>query len=405
MSDKKKYLILTYNFPPDASIGSRRWAKFTKYLVKSGVNVKVLTTQTDNQFSPWDQDVKNIHCTRLKNNYPQILDTTPISVFDRIRYRLALIRLTLIARGTIYDRGILLQKSILSELEKRYQLDRPQIIIANGPPHSFLYYLALFKKNHPEVSCWGDFRDPWTWWYNMGYAALKGRRKIHEEELEKKVVTTLDRIFVPDQDMMNYLGAKYPQQKNKIELLPHGFDPNDFENTSSKVNVNTGKVLKLVMAGTMYAGLDKEIKFFNDWILAADGKVSLSIYTSDLKYRDIFERNLFVEYHAPIKSNKFYEKLMMESDFFVLIYPETFKNYFATKFYEVCAAKVPFIYIGTEGNTASFIENKKLGLWLNSKIIEKEFEYFYETLNDYTFEPQLDFLSEFNFESITKKLE
>ena len=54
----KKVLIVSYVFPPKSGIGGRRWAKFSKYLNRMDIDLKVLTFQkkNDSNFSNWSKD-------------------------------------------------------------------------------------------------------------------------------------------------------------------------------------------------------------------------------------------------------------------------------------------------------------------------------------------------------------
>jgi hypothetical protein len=55
----KKVLIVSYIFPPKSGIGGRRWAKFSKYLNRMDIDIKVLTFQkkNDSNFSNWSKDI------------------------------------------------------------------------------------------------------------------------------------------------------------------------------------------------------------------------------------------------------------------------------------------------------------------------------------------------------------
>jgi len=70
----KNILIIAYKFPPMGGIGTRRWAKFAKYLAKDGYKVYVLTINYKKiDKVNWLKDIENnenIIIHRIKSAYP-----------------------------------------------------------------------------------------------------------------------------------------------------------------------------------------------------------------------------------------------------------------------------------------------------------------------------------------------
>ena len=88
----KKILIVTHIFPPTPGIGGRRWAKFAKYLSKTGNEVSVISAENHSiEKSQWEKDVldSGIQVHRLPLLYPEILGTNPNSVFQKLHYKIA----------------------------------------------------------------------------------------------------------------------------------------------------------------------------------------------------------------------------------------------------------------------------------------------------------------------------
>ncbi|MFI5203102.1 MAG: hypothetical protein ACHQF2_01300 [Flavobacteriales bacterium] len=400
MKNHHKFLIISYNFPPDPSVGSRRWAKFAKYLVAGGNRVTVLSAASASKKSPWDQDVQGIKVIRLPQRYPSVLNKTPTSIFEKIAYRYWIFILKLLKRGTIYDRGIFWKKQLIASVKKIIAEDKIDIVIVNGPPHRLIYYTAALKQEFPEVKFWCDLRDPWTWWYNMGYAHLKPADKKFELNMERTAITNMDRVFVPIVDMKKVLDEKYPELSNKIEILPHGFDPDDIQ---VKLQQNGEKCIRLIYFGSLYLGLDEFYSKLLQWLVQQNGKVTLDIFTSDSNYSDIFKRTNHIRIHSPLSSREIF-KVAATYDYFLLVYPEQFKNYFATKFYELVAAKIPIVYVGHKGETSVFIEDKRLGYYFN--VENPDFDAMMKSLEGKNaFACNDDFIGDYNFKNLVARLQ
>jgi hypothetical protein len=58
---EQKNILIICTFPPAPSIGGRRWAKFSKYLTRAGINVSVFAAKSNKgDKSLWTKDVEDI---------------------------------------------------------------------------------------------------------------------------------------------------------------------------------------------------------------------------------------------------------------------------------------------------------------------------------------------------------
>mgnify|MGYP000105882488 FL=1 len=86
---KKKLLVISYTFPPSKKVGGRRWSKFSKYLIKSDVDIRVLTS-TDNISEEPIYDFENLtDCVDF--NYPKYLGINPSNMLEKVLYKFSLI--------------------------------------------------------------------------------------------------------------------------------------------------------------------------------------------------------------------------------------------------------------------------------------------------------------------------
>lgn len=392
-------LIVTFHFPPDNNISARRWAKFSKYIHRKGHKVYVLTTHIRKKSSinlSWNDDVKGIKIYRIKNKYSPYLSGNPKTWHEKILYKVHYILYRFLYKGNIYDRALKSKKIILRESVKIITKHAINTIIVNGPPHRLMYYISLLKKRFPNVNFIFDFRDPWTWWYNLGYRNLSDKRKKIEFYMQTNVIKNADAVLVPIEEMKNKIQELYPDiLPGKIVVLPHAYDEDDIVIDKALIKNNTKQEINFVYFGSLYLGLEK---FYSKLIsqLNQFQQAKLHIYTGDGNYNNIFRKSNKVFVHPYINTSKLFKTIVSNCDYFLLVYPEEFKNYFSSKFYEIIALRMPILYFGYPGETAEFIINNKLGVFVNIE-------------NDYFLQDalaklkQLDYNYNFNISAYTFK--
>ena len=89
---QKKLLVISYTFPPSNKVGGRRWSKFSKYLIKSNIDVRILTSY-NNIGEQWEQDLLDLKdkIDFINFNYPKHLGIYPLSIFHKFLYKASLI--------------------------------------------------------------------------------------------------------------------------------------------------------------------------------------------------------------------------------------------------------------------------------------------------------------------------
>lgn len=237
----KKFLIITYYWPPAGGAGVMRWAKMTKYIAAYGWTPVVYT--------PSNGEV-GVHDDSLLKEIPEstVVVKTPIwepytiyktflgrkkkdklySGFINEKKKASLAqKISIFIRGNFFipdARMFWIRPSV--KFLKKYLAENPvDAIISTGPPHSM--HLIAEKVHRATGIPWiADFRDPWT---NIDfYADLHltsfADRKHHKLELKvlkhaSKVVTVTWRSG----DEFKALCGR-----EDIEVIPNGFDDADF---------------------------------------------------------------------------------------------------------------------------------------------------------------------------------
>lgn len=356
MTEIKRILIVAYSFPPQGGIGGRRWAKFAKQFLRSGIEVEVISadmpTETD---SSWTADVDGIPVFRFKTSFPASLKMQPARLIDKVRYRMALRKMVLKTKGTPYDRAALDQLAFRSLFSQRMEKFNPDVIIATGAPFDLLYFAAIELENHPDVLSLADLRDPWVNGSAFGYSALSERRLKIEKEKEAKVVDTFDLVTMPWPENIAELKQRHPDHTEKLSVLPHFFDGDDLK--------EDGKVEEppdLIYGGAIYDGLESTLAELSAFAKANGLKTE--VRTSSRVETSI--QNEHFKVLPPLSSKDFFARVKA-ARFSLLFLPEG-KRYGLTKLYELAACEKPILAIGKESNLSETIEKNALGRFVRA---------------------------------------
>ena len=108
-------------------------------------------------------------------------------------------------------------------------------VITTSPPHS-TQLIGLKLKKDLGLNWIADFRDPWTdiYYFKQMYPTLPAIY-IHKK-LEKKVLNQADKIITVSKNFKKLFSEKTDNIINKIEIIPNGFDSDDFKDISKTVH-------------------------------------------------------------------------------------------------------------------------------------------------------------------------
>ncbi len=367
-------MIVSYYFPPSTNIGGKRWSKLIIYLDKLGYNIILLTSKPKKNIIPkrnckFYEGVKKVEY--FNTFYPDILNQRPRSLIDHIRYKFSLLFLKIFTDNNYYDKTNLIKNHFLKRASKIISQENINTLIISGAPFSLLYYGTILKRNF-QLNLVSDLRDPWTWGNGYGMSLLAKNRKLKEYFFENQVLKYSDLITVPVYPMYHHLVESYNIKKDKIKILPHGYDNSDF----NKINFNyrrPNKNLKIIYGGTIYANLDHSFNSFYKTIKDnLNSDFTFEFYTNDIKYFSKSEINELQEkvlINKLIPMNEFMKKVYL-ADFFLLIYPDDVKDFLSSKFYEIIFCKTPIIFVGSSGLVSNFIVENNLGIHIFPTEIE-----------------------------------
>lgn len=244
----KKVLIITYYWPPSGGSGVQRWLKFVKYLAPLGWETHVYTPENPS-FTLQDQSLlhdvpANVEVIKLPIWEPYQLffkltrlsgtkDVKP-SDFIATHKKSFTQRISGWIRGNFFipDARVFWVKPSVTFLHDFIRSNNITKIITTGPPHSLHLIGLRLKKKNSTLQWVADFRDPWSEWDLLDTLSLTPLARKHHQQLERKVLTTADRVITIAPYHVQRLEAL---GNRKVDLITNGFDEDDFQKTD-KVN-------------------------------------------------------------------------------------------------------------------------------------------------------------------------
>ncbi|MGA2408069.1 MAG: glycosyltransferase family 4 protein [Bacteroidales bacterium] len=365
-----KVLIITYYWPPSGGAGVQRWLKFSKYLPEFGwepiiltvdpeyaaypvtdfslkedlpSSVKVYSTPATNYFSIYKKDKSKIPSAGFANSVDNTLKG----------------KILRFIRGNFFlpDPRKGWNKYAFKKACELIDTEEIRHIITTSPPHSTQLIGLKIKKKYPGIKWIADLRDPWTdiYYYKQFYPTFISKRI--DLRMEKSVLKKADKIITVGASLKTLLSLKVEEIENKTEVIPNGFDEDDFNNLKTSMPAlftisYMGTLSDVYPIDRFLEALQVFKKRGNDFILRFIGTVSS-------KQKDIIQAktsNSVVEF-IPYVEHAAALKYMLESTILLLIIPDHQSNrsIITGKLFEYIAAGKPIICLGPDDGDAAGI--------------------------------------------------
>ncbi len=292
MSNNKQLVLIVYRFPPMGGIGSRRWAKFSKYLSRAGWQINVITTEYP-WVDPinWSDDVENLtglNVIRLPTGLPPIF-LRPKSKSKVFNIGLGLYRRIFfkINREKMYlDYAGLWAEKLVIFASEYIRKEGVGNLVVSGPPSSLHLCGALIKAEVPSIRLILDYRDPWSnvhdvYMKSVGCARTKAQI-LKDEALALQVA---DKVVVVTQQMADELHQIFSVAPEKIAVICNGFDREDYRIDGILNCVNISGKIKVSYLGLF--GFDPKGR------LEALNLIAEALELLPISVRDRFEFNLY----------------------------------------------------------------------------------------------------------------
>ena len=265
----KKFLLITYYWPPCGGVPVQRWLKLTKYFPLNNWLPTVLTTQ-DGDYPYIDETLlnevsKDINVVRTKTLKYSEMFKSVLGKDEKIPYgSLKTSKEDTILKKIAYftrvqfvspDARIIWNGQAYKAAEKLLMSGMYESVITTGPPHS-THLIGLKLKNKYDINWIADFRDPWS---KIHYHENEKRNlfiKSIDKQIEANVLSKANAVVTVSKRVSETLG-----QGKKI-VIPNAFDPDDFVMHQYK---KTDK-FRIKFVGALFEDRKHLLLMILDWI-------------------------------------------------------------------------------------------------------------------------------------------
>lgn len=371
----KNILIICWDFPPNSGIGGRRWAKFAKALIRNGHQIQVIKSEnlssTSNSVWTKDIDFEKIHVTEIKINWAVKWLHDYKSKLKAIKIRVAKLYLSIIERGTVFDKAIGVKTELLNKAEEIINRKKIDVVIVTGAPFNLIYYTAFLKKKFPKLKFIVDYRDPWINSVNYGMMHINESRRNEERRKQDFAFANIDIVTAPNKFLLEEIKASSnSKQFPKLISVEHFYDLDDIVKLKKREIEKEKENISVIYAGALYSDTDKYlsvlaagVKQFNS---NSNAKIKLDLFTD---HRSNIFKDHGIDEYVRFSNNigdKIFERLS-DYDYILILLSDHNKNFKTTKYYEFLPYKIPYLYVGPMGEVARSIQEDDIGIVVRSK--------------------------------------
>ncbi len=349
-------------------IGTRRWAKFAKYLADMGHRVFVLTSYyplVDKVNWLYDIEHENIAVSYFKSRYPFWLmshsEYNFLNKFKRV-VNFVLHKTFFYIDNCQYD-----SNQILKNAKELINKNNIQNVIATGHPVSINYICTYLKIDMPNINLIQDYRDNWNdlnvyqYGNKDGLSFFRQKEKIAYQEFFTLYYS--DYIINVSKDLTQNIALKHKCLKDKFITITNGYDLDDFAKIEE---CKTEEKIKMIYAGSLYNKRIEAIELLMDALLESndtflEDRFKLIIYSNydksriKPKYKGLINKNVyFYDFIPP-------EDILKEiaNCRYALSINSKFAPYaFGTKIFDYMALNKKIVHISNGGALYNLLESK-----------------------------------------------
>ena len=367
----KRVLIISYYWPPAGGISVIRPLKLAKYLKIQGW-VPIICT-AENPHYPFE-DLTSINASEEGLEVLKVPIFEPYGIYKALtgqKHQSALADViqnvpknSLMHQFSVWIRGNFFVPDarcfwigpVIKKIATYISENPVDAIITTGPPHSVNRIGALLKKkfNLPWIA---DFQDPWTQVDYYKHFKITSWAHSRHRKMENEVFAHADLITIVSDSWkvdLQHIGAK------KVEVIPLGFDPDDFKSSSILDQLFSMTHLGLLgedrnpetLLHVIKAICEENSDFANYFRLNLVGKVNPKL--SNLVASLNLKSNVFFIGQV---SRELALKYMQNSQLLLLLLnkAENVSGRIPGKIFEYMGAKRPVISLGPSGTDVSKI--------------------------------------------------
>jgi hypothetical protein len=270
----KNVLVISYYFPPLGMGSVLRPVKFVKYFPHFNWHPIVLTSTPKTYYARDEYLLGEVReaggeVYRTKGRKHNLLTAHKLKTLPNEGKRMFFSKLKKVNKFP--DPQVKWRKKALKLGAEIIEKEKIDIIYATAPPFTDLMVAAELKKKYgmPLVV---DYRDSWIHSPDNFYPT--NMHRFINMKKEQEVLRAADETITINRRIKEYLIENYPGIKHTdINLIPHGFDQEDFDTASSQLP-RTNK-MRFTHAGSFY-NLSSPKYFFEGLALAFKKRPGMS---------------------------------------------------------------------------------------------------------------------------------
>lgn len=381
---KPKILLICYSFPPHPGIGGRRWAKFSKFLVKRGFDLTVINAQNlSGTDSLWTSDIDFNKIKLLSHQFDlQKVLIYPDSIIERV-VRKVLIKLLRLTNYTPDIITSLPNKKLWKQVEELIKANEIKNVIVTGDP--FLFYYASLLKQTLNINLILDYRDLWNdHSFYKSYVTLSKKQQHFFEFAENYALNHCNKVICVDEGVKSTL-QKRIKNNTEVLVINNGFDNDEFKNITL-VQKPTDKI-RIIFAGGISSDNNQLIEAFVNEFINFRKKSETLFNSMELHILSPCDHSLAKKFESITYSNfvfrnnfinkEDYLSFVNQMDFGIIFISKEYTSSFATKFSDYLKLNILTISLGYRGFFSKFICDHNIGIHFD---IEKVNPHFFEDL-------------------------
>lgn len=251
-----KVLVLAYYYPPMGLSGVQRTLKFTKYMPQFNWEPTVITAGNVAYYAHDFALLKEAEDAGVKIIRTESYD--PNSIIGKKYGTVNMPKEFLRKIYSNFSKSFFIPDNKKSWAKRAYEKAREllkqehfDIIFVTIPPYSSFVYAAKLKEEF-QIPLFVDYRDLWFGNHFAFYPTPW--HKLKHKKLEYNALHKSNKIIVINRKIKEKLLTTYNFLNfNEIVIIPHGYDPADFEIEYPKHSL-TGKI-KLTYSGIFYESI------------------------------------------------------------------------------------------------------------------------------------------------------
>ena len=254
-----KVLVIAYYYPPMGLSGVQRTLKFTKYMKRFNWEPTVITAGNVAYFA---HDVGLLK--EAEEAGVRIIRTEAFDLNSMIGKKYGTVNMPKEYLRKLYSKftkTFFIPDNKRSWAKRAYRTaqdilmkEKFDIIYATIPPYSSFMYAAKLKKEF-KIPLFVDYRDLWLGNHFAFYPSPYHRNR--HKKLEYEALHASDKIIAINRRIKEKLLTTYQFLTfDDIQIIPHGFDPEDFQ--SDDVVRTAANKMKLTYSGIFYENITPE---------------------------------------------------------------------------------------------------------------------------------------------------